>query len=75
VAESRRDRFLRLANQRVNRAIKIFRLIGNLSVRSNYDYRDEDVRTITRALEEELKAIKARFESAPTKQKDVFRLK
>lgn len=75
MAETRRDRFLRLANQRVNRALKTLSLIGNLSVRSNYDYREDDVRVIFKALEDELKAVKARFDNAPSKRKDTFRLK
>lgn len=75
MAETRRDRFLRLANQRVNRALKTLSLIGNLSVRSNYDYREDDVRVIFKALEDELKAVKARFDNVPSKRKDTFRLK
>ena len=59
-----RDKFVRLANQRVNKAIKYLRLIGNLSNRSNYDFSTDDIEKIFRALQEELAACKRRFEMA-----------
>src|SRR5262249_56798948 len=45
-----REKFVGLANKRVIRAIKAIQLIGNLSNRSNYDYTDEDVDKILKAL-------------------------
>lgn len=58
---SKRQKFVELATKRVNRAIKDLRLIGNLSNRSAYEYSDEDVRKIARALQRELDSIKTRF--------------
>ncbi len=63
MSESSRDNFVRLAEKRVNNAIKTLRLIGNLSNRSNYSYTDEDVNKIFRTLERELKSARARFEN------------
>ena len=63
MSESNRDNFVRLAEKRVNNAIKTLRLIGNLSNRSNYSYTDEDVNKIFRTLERELKSARARFEN------------
>jgi ABC-type Fe3+-hydroxamate transport system substrate-binding protein len=63
--ETRRQRFVRLANKRVNRAIKTFRLIGNLSNRTHYEYTDEDVKKIIKMLDDELRAAKQRFENLP----------
>ncbi len=59
----RRERFVKLAEKRVNRTIKDLRLIGKLANRTNYVYSEEDVRKIFRALENELKTARARFES------------
>jgi hypothetical protein len=59
-----RDKFVRLANKRVNSAIKAINLIGNLSNRSNYDYSEEDVAKIFRALQVEVSACKKRFDMA-----------
>ncbi len=63
MARDRRAKFIELANKRVNRAIRDMRLIGNLSNRSAYDYAEEDVRKILRALQKELETVKARFGS------------
>jgi hypothetical protein len=56
-----RERFVDLANRRVNRAIKDLRLIGNLSNRRVYRYEDADAKKIIRALQAEIDGIKARF--------------
>ena len=53
---SNRDRFVRLAESRVNKAIKSIRLIGNLSNKNNYSYTDKDAKQIIRALDKELRA-------------------
>ena len=57
----KRSKFVDLANQRVNKAIDQLRLIGNLSNRAAYDYTDDDVRKIIKALQRALDAAKARF--------------
>ena len=38
----KRDRFLRLADKRVNAALNKIRLVGNLSDTRNYEYTDEE---------------------------------
>lgn len=60
---NKRAKFVELANNRVTRAIKDMRLIGNLSNRTNYDYNDEDVRRILKALQKEIEIIRTRFSS------------
>lgn len=57
----KREKFARLANQRVNRAIDQLRLIGNLGNKSTYDYTDEDARKIVRALQKACDATKDRL--------------
>ncbi len=59
--EHDREKFVELANRRVNRALKCLHLIGNLSNRSNYDYTEEDVAAIFQALRDELKRNEERF--------------
>ncbi len=59
-----REKFVKLATKRVNRTIKCINLIGNLSNRSNYDFTDEDVAKIFKALQEELNACQKRFDMA-----------
>lgn len=66
--ETDREKFVRLANKRVNTAIKAIDLIGNLSNRSNYDYTQEDAEKIFLALNKELKACRERFISAGGKR-------
>ena len=56
-----RERFIELANKRVNNAIKDLRLIGNLSNRKVYSYTEKDARKIIQALQRELNSLKARF--------------
>lgn len=57
-----RGKFVRLANARVNKVLNGIRLIGNLSNRSNYDYTKSDVDRIFRAIIDETKACRERFE-------------
>ncbi|AWT37313.1 hypothetical protein DM785_16485 (plasmid) [Deinococcus actinosclerus] len=61
--ESKNERFRRLAEQRVNRTLKDLRLIANLANRNNYDYSDEEVKSLLHALEKELKLTRAAFEA------------
>lgn len=57
----KRAKFVELAEARVNRAIKDVRLIGNLANRSAYEYGDDDVKAMFRALQKELDAARSRF--------------
>lgn len=60
--EQDRAKFVKLASARVTKALKDIQLIANLANRSNYDYTDEDVTKIFKALNEEIAAAKKRFE-------------
>jgi hypothetical protein len=72
--ESRRARFVRLANKRVNAAIKALSLVGNLSNRANYDYTPDDAAVIIKALDKELRELRLRFGSAERSSDGEFRL-
>lgn len=51
--ETPRDKFVRLANKRVQRAISDINLVGQLAS-PRYDYTSDDVEAINSALNEEL---------------------
>ena len=71
--ETKREKFIRLAELRTNKILKMLQLLWNCSSKSNYDYTDEDVRKIFTVLEEELKNTKSKF--LGSKQKDnIFKL-
>lgn len=59
--ESKREKFVRLAENRTNKALEMIRLIGNLSNRSVYEYTVEDVEKIFGALEEEVALARKQF--------------
>jgi hypothetical protein len=70
----KRGKFVQLAEARVNRAIRELRLISNLANRSAYEYEDEQVRKIFRALQKELDVAKARFDGDRANKASEFRL-
>ena len=70
----KRAKFLKLANQRVNRAIEQIRLIGNLSNRSAYEFTEEDSRKIVKALLKAVNAAKARLSKGGMDSDQSFRL-
>ena len=47
--EAKSERFVRLAEARVNKIIKMVRLLGNLSWSSNYEYTTDQVAQIFKA--------------------------
>lgn len=67
-----RERFKSLANVRVNKAIKILKLIGNLSNKQHYSYEDKDIKKIFSAIDNEVKIMKQKFSSGNGKNKDKF---
>jgi hypothetical protein len=58
------DKFVKLANKRVNRVFKQLQLIGNLSNRCHYDYTQDEVKQILKAIEKEIASVKERFSEA-----------
>lgn len=70
----KREKFVRLAEQRVNRALNDIRLIGNLSNRSAYSFSDEDIKKIFKTLQKELDQAKTRFSDAENAAGGDFKL-
>lgn len=69
-----RNKFVELAEKRVNRAIKDIRLIGNLSNRSNYSYTEADGKKIVKALKDAVDEVRVRFDSGGRSDKEEFKL-
>ena len=74
VAESKEDRFKRLAEQRVPAALKRINLIGKLSNRSSYAYADEQVQKILASLRDEVSRVEAAFAPKSGGSKPQFQL-
>ena len=68
------DKFIELANNRVILVIKALRLIVNLSTRSAYEYTEEDIRKIFRALQREVEAARSRFGENGSRSDSDFKL-
>ena len=69
-----REKFVVLAQNRVNKTLKDIELIGNLSNKSNYSYTEDDAKKIYSVLKSALDEMKARFEIKAAKGKEAFRL-
>jgi len=66
--ETKRERFKRIAEARVNKILDMMRLLGNCASPSNYEYTDEDIKKIFNALERELKNTKNKFLGVESKE-------
>ena len=69
---SKRERFIKIAENRTNIILKFLRLLSNCSNKSAYEYAEEDIKKIFSTIEKELKTAKMRFEN---KDQNRFRLK
>ena len=72
--ETKRERFVRLAEARTNKILDMMKLLGNCSSKSNYEYTDEDVRKIFGAIEREMKNARAKFNGTDMQKEDRFTL-
>jgi ribosome biogenesis protein Nip4 len=59
--ETKQERFLRLAEIRINNALNEIRKIGNLSNTSLYEYTDNDISEIFKELNRTLAESKSKF--------------
>ena len=71
--ETKRERFVRIVENRMNKIIDMMRLLGNCANKANYDYSEADVQKIFNTLEKELKAAKIKYMSVGTDD-DKFKL-
>ena len=70
----KREKFIRLAEARTAKAMQSIRVIGNLANRSNYEFTEDDVKKISKALHAEVDSMAARFRNTDSKSRPEFRL-
>ena len=68
MAESKREKFVRIAEARTNKIIDMVQLLGNCSNRAAYDYTEKDIADIFGAIEREVKLAKQKFTATGDKQ-------
>lgn len=73
--ETKKEKFVRLAENRTNEAIKKIRLIGNLSNRNNYEYDTSQVNKIIDTLEDEIRDLKQKYKNESDKKQKPFKFK
>ncbi|MDD5290254.1 MAG: hypothetical protein PHT40_03610 [Patescibacteria group bacterium] len=59
--QTKTERFKKLAEARTNHVLKALKILGNCANRSLYDYEDEEVRKIFRAINEKIEETKGKF--------------
>ena len=67
--ETKRDKFIRLAESRVNNALKQIQLIGNLSNLSVYEYTKDDIDLIIKVLKNAVYDLERSFKSETSTNK------
>lgn len=72
--ETKRDKFVRLAEARTNKIIDMIQLLGNCSNANAYDYTQQDVDKIFGAIETELREAKKKFNKVESKKGSRFTL-
>lgn len=60
---SKRERFLKVAEARTNAVLEKLRVLGNCANRSLYEYTDEEINKIFRVIQERLNEVKMKFKS------------
>ena len=63
-SETKNEAFRRLATKRTNAVIDKIRVLGHCANPWLYDYSEEDVRKMFRAIDSELKVVKAKFRNS-----------
>ena len=72
--ETKREKFIRLAEARTNKIIDMIQLLGNCSNTNAYDYTQADVDKIFNAIELELKEAKKKYGKTDSKKGSRFSL-
>jgi len=72
--ETKREKFVRLAEARTNKIIDMLQLLGNCSNTSAYDYTSQDVDKIFNAIEAEIREAKKKFSKIESKKSARFTL-
>jgi len=73
-AETKREKFVRIAEARTNKIIDMIQLLGNCSNASAYEYTAADIDKIFSAIDSELKEARKKFCRIESKKSDRFKL-
>lgn len=73
--ETKREKFVRLAEARTNRIIDTLQLLGNLSNTGAYEYSKKDVDQMFKAIDDALSSTRGKFNNAAAKEKTKFSFK
>ena len=72
--ETKREKFIRLAETRTNKILDMIQLLGNLSSTSTYEYSQQDVEKIFGAIDVAAKEAKKRLNRVESKSSTRFTL-
>lgn len=72
--ESKREKFVRIAEARTNKIIDMIQLLGNCSNQNQYEYSQKDVNKIFNAIQNELDEAKKRFSKQDSQKSSKFTL-
>ena len=74
VESEKHEKFRRLAESRTNKALEAIGRIANLSNRSLYEWEEDEVKSIIKALKAEVIEVEGRFASPRSKPGQKFKL-
>lgn len=72
--ESKRDRFVRIVEMRVNKIINDLDSLGKCSNRNNYEYSEGDIKIIFNEIEKKVRDVKSMYQGT-NRKKNKFKLK
>lgn len=72
--ETKREKFVRLAENRTNKILDTLQLLGNCSNQNAYEYSKKDIDKIFNAIQNQLNETKKRFEKQDSKKNGKFTL-
>lgn len=70
--ETKAEKFIRLGEYRMNKAMEAIGRLENLSNKSSYEYTPEQVEVMFSVLEERVAEVKAKFSMAKAKENTTF---
>ena len=72
--ETKREKFVRIAEARTNKIINMIQLLGNCSNQSLYEYSQKDVKKIFNTIQTELDEAKKRYSKQDSQKGSKFTL-
>ena len=72
--ETKREKFVRIAEARTNKIINMIQLLGNCSSQSLYEYSQKDVNKIFNTIQTELDEAKKRYSKQDSQKGSKFTL-